>query len=78
MLREFTTLAKTPVIDLQSNERIANFSKQQSDVFFESISNKKPDAKISEGLEEKIIPFYHQLAVENAMDDPIELKYISK
>ena len=78
MLREFTILAKTPVIDLQSNERIANFSKQQADVFFESIANKKPDAKISEGLEEKIIPFYHQLAVENAMDDPIELKYISK
>jgi hypothetical protein len=78
MLREFSILAKMKVAELQVNETVLNFSKQQGDTFFDLIANKKLDVKISEALEEKIIPFYHQLAVENTMNDPIELKYISK
>jgi hypothetical protein len=78
MLREFSILAKMPVAELQTNETLSDFGKQQGDTFLDLIANKKLDAQISEGLEEKIIPFYHKLAVENTMNDPIELKYISK
>ncbi|WP_131474503.1 hypothetical protein [Flavobacterium sp. KMS] len=75
MLREFSNLAKIPATQLQTNEKIADFSKQEVDTIFDMIANKKPDIEIIEGLEEKIIPFYHQLAVKKAANDEIELKY---
>ncbi|MCV9926828.1 hypothetical protein OIU83_04165 [Flavobacterium sp. LS1R49] len=75
MLREFSNLAKIPATQLLANETIAGFSKQEVDTIFDMIANKKPDIEIIEGLEEKIIPFYHQLAVKKAVNDEIELKY---
>ena len=74
MLREFSNLAKIPAKDLQANETIATFSKQEVDTIFDMIANKKPDAEIIGELEEKIIPFYHQLAIKKAVNDAIELK----
>lgn len=75
MMKEFALLAKLPQNELQNNESMAAFSKQEVNNFFELNKDKKEDKEISRQLEEKIIPFYHQLAVEKAVNDSIELKY---
>lgn len=72
MLREFSNLAKIPAKDLQTNETLASFSKQEVDTVFDMIANKKTDLEIIKRLEEKIIPFYHQLAMQRALNDEIE------
>ncbi|MBW1656231.1 hypothetical protein [Flavobacterium quisquiliarum] len=75
MMKEFALLAKLPQNELQNNESMAAFSKQEVNNFFELNKDKKEDKEISRQLEEKIIPFYHQLAIEKAVNDSIELKY---
>ncbi|MBO9585417.1 MAG: hypothetical protein J7574_14735 [Flavobacterium sp.] len=75
MMREFTTLAKLPKNELQNNESMAAFSKQEVNTFFDLNHDKKPTDEISAQLEEKMIPFYHQLAMEKAVNDTIELKH---
>ncbi|KAF2517834.1 TonB-dependent receptor [Flavobacterium foetidum] len=75
MMKEFDLLSKLPQSELQNNESMAAFSKQEVNNFFELNKDKKEGKEISRQLEEKIIPFYHQLAVEKAVNDSIELKY---
>jgi len=75
MMKEFALLAKLPQSELQNNESFAAFSKQEVNTFFDLNNDKKPAAEISKQLEEKMIPFYHQLAVEKAVNDSIELKH---
>lgn len=75
MMKEFALLSKLPQSELQNNESMAAFSKQEVNNFFELNKDKKEDKEISRQLEEKIIPFYHQLAVQKAVNDSIELKY---
>lgn len=75
MMREFGALAKLPQTQIQSNEYMAAFSKQEVNTFFDLNNDKKPAAEIGAQLEEKMIPFYHQLAVEKAVNDSIELKH---
>jgi len=75
MMKEFALLAKLPQSELQNNESFAAFSKQEVNTFFDLNNDKKPAAEISKELEEKMIPFYHQLAVEKAVNDSIELKH---
>ncbi len=75
MMREFAMLAKLPKNELQNNESMAAFSKQEVNTFFDLNQDKKPAEEISAQLEEKMIPFYHQLAIEKAVNDTIELKH---
>lgn len=75
MMREFAMLSKLPQNELQNNESIAAFSKMEINTFFDLNNDKKPTEEISKQLEEKMIPFYHQLAVERAVNDSIELKH---
>ncbi len=75
MMREFAMLSKLPQNELQNNESIAAFSKMEINTFFDLNNNKKPTEEISKQLEEKMIPFYHQLAVERAVNDSIELNH---
>ncbi len=74
MMKEFALLAKLPKNELQHNESIAVFSKQEIGNYFE-FKDKKNVQEISGQLEEKMIPFYHQLALEKAVSDSIELKH---
>ncbi|MBF4463900.1 hypothetical protein [Flavobacterium sp. LC2016-12] len=75
MMKEFAFLATLPKSELQHNESMAAFSKQEVNLFFDLINDKKTAVEISSQLEEKMIPFYHQLAVEKAVNDSIEFKY---
>lgn len=75
MMREFATLSNLPKSELQNNESLAAFSKQEVNTFFDLNKDKKPSEEISKQLEEKMIPFYHQLALEKAVNDSIELKH---
>ncbi|AOC93254.1 hypothetical protein BB050_00098 [Flavobacterium anhuiense] len=75
MMREFAMLSKLPQSELQNNESIAAFSKMEINTFFDLKNDKKPTEEISKQLEEKMIPFYHQHAVERAVNDSIELKH---
>jgi hypothetical protein len=78
MLREMAVLSKIPSNEMQQNENAAEFSKQNIEDIFKLIKEKKNAAEIVEAIELKIIPFYHDLAVKNASNDEIDLKYIQK
>ncbi|MGO4773741.1 hypothetical protein ACEN2I_18970 [Flavobacterium sp. W22_SRS_FK3] len=78
MLREMAVVAKTPAKEIQQNENVAAFSKQEVEEAFKLIKAKKNAAEIVDALEVKIIPFYHDLAIKNAANDEIDLKYIQK
>lgn len=78
MLREMAVLSKIPSQEMQQNENAAEFSKQNIEAIFKLIKEKKNASEIVEAIELKIIPFYHDLAVKNASNDEIDLKYIQK
>ncbi|PXY46016.1 TonB-dependent receptor [Flavobacterium hydrophilum] len=78
MLREMAVLSKIPSKEIQQNENAAEFSKQNIEDIFKLIKEKKNAAEIVGAIELKIIPFYHDLAVKNASNDEIDLKYIQK
>lgn len=78
MLREMTLLAKITSQEIQQNENAAEFSKQNIEDIFKLIKEKKNASEIVDAIELKIIPFYHDLAVKNALNDEIDLKYIQK
>ncbi|MEO7976518.1 hypothetical protein [Flavobacterium sp.] len=78
MLSELSIVAKTPAKEIQQNENAAEFSKQNVEEIFKLIRDKKNAAEIVNAIEEKIIPFYHDLAVKNTDNDELDLKYIQK
>jgi hypothetical protein len=78
MLREMAILSKIPSNEMQQNENAAEFNKQNIEAIFKLIKEKKNAAEIVDAIELKIIPFYHDLAVKNASNDEIDLKYIQK
>lgn len=78
MLREISALSKIPVNEIQQNQNIADFSKQEIEEAFKLIKDKKSDTEITNAIELKMIPFYHELAVKNAAIDEVDLKHIQK
>ena len=78
MLREMSLISKTPAKEIQQNENVAEFSKQEIEEAFKLIKAKKNAVEIVDALEVKIIPFYHDLAVKKTANDEIDLKYIQK
>lgn len=78
MLKEIAVAAKTPAKEIQQNENAAKFSEQAVGDIFKLIKEKKNAAEIVSAIETKAIPFYHELAIKNASNDEIDLKYIQK
>ncbi|MCD0469151.1 hypothetical protein [Flavobacterium sp. JAS] len=78
MLKEIGALAKVPAAQIQQNQYAADFTKQEIGEAFQLINSKKASTEIADAIELKMIPFYHELAVKNAANDEIELKYIQK
>ncbi|GAA3769936.1 hypothetical protein [Flavobacterium ginsengiterrae] len=78
MLKEIRLLSKTPISQLQQNQYASDFTKQEIEEAFKLIKSKKTGDEITEAIEIKIIPFYHELAVKNAVNDEVELKHIEK
>ncbi len=78
MLREIAEAAKIPAKDIQQNENVAMFTTQEIETVFKLIKAKKNADDIVNTIEIKMIPFYHDLAVKNAVNDEVDLKYIQK
>ena len=78
MQTEFVKLSKADAKELSQNEYLLRYNKKEIEEVYKLITDKKPDADIIAQLEQNIIPFYHELAIENAMDKEVELKYIQK
>ena len=78
MFKEIGALAKVPAAEIQQNQYASDFTKQEIGEAFQLINNKKASTEITDAIELKMIPFYHELAVKNAVNDEIELKYIQK
>lgn len=78
MMKEISALAKTATTEIQKNQYAADFSKQEIEEVFKLIKDKKPTTEIVEALELKMIPFYHDLAIKNAMTEELDLKHIQK
>lgn len=78
MLKEISALSKISTAEIQQNQNIADFSKEEVQEAFKLIKDKKSDAEITDAIELKMIPFYHELAVKNATIDEIDLKHIQK
>ena len=78
MLKQISAAAKTSAKEIQQNENAAQFSTQEIEEAFKLIKNKKSETEIVDAIEVKIIPFYHDLAVKNSINDEIDLKYIQK
>lgn len=76
MLAEISTLANTPADKIHKNENLSNFNKQELSHFFKMMKDKKTDAEVVEELKNKLIPFYHDLAIKNIKDDEVEFKYL--
>jgi hypothetical protein len=78
MLKEILALTKIPATQIQQNQNIADFSKEEIEEAFKLIKDKKSATEITAAIELKMIPFYHELAVKNATIDAIDLKHIQK
>ncbi|RKR08307.1 hypothetical protein C8C83_5545 [Flavobacterium sp. 90] len=78
MLKEIGALAKVPASQIQQNQYASDFIKQEIGEAFQLINSKKASTEITDAIELKMIPFYHELALKNAVNDEIELKYIQK
>jgi hypothetical protein len=78
MQTEFSKLSKADSTELEQNKNLLQYNKKEIEDVYKMITDKKPDADIISQLEQNIIPFYHELAVVNAMDKEVELKYIQK
>ena len=78
MLREISTLAKIPATEVQQNQNVAELSKHEIQEAFKLIKEKKSATEITDAIELKMIPFYHELAVKNASIDEIDLTHIQK
>jgi hypothetical protein len=78
MQTEFSKLSKADSKELEQNENLFRYNKKEIEDVYKMITDKKTDTDIISQLEQNIIPFYHELAVENAMDKEVELKYIQK
>lgn len=78
MLKEIGILAKMPISEIQKNQYGSDFTKTEIDEVFKLIKNRKTTAEIEETIEVKLIPFYHELAIKNAVNDEVELKHIQK
>ncbi|MBS7253179.1 hypothetical protein [Flavobacterium branchiicola] len=76
MFKEIEKLAKTSTSEIQQNQYAADFNKEEIEEAFKLIKSKKTAAEITESIEVKMIPFYHDLAVKNAANDEVELKHI--
>ncbi|MBE0391549.1 hypothetical protein [Flavobacterium sp. PL002] len=72
MLNEFSILVKTPVKELQQNEYFTKFCKQELEETFNLIADDKDEIDIKNQMEQKIIPFYHELAKNNSGNDKME------
>lgn len=78
MQTEFLKLSKADTKEIEQNEYLLRYSKKEIEEVYKLIINKKTDAEIITQLEQNIIPFYHELAVANGMNEEVELKYIQK
>jgi hypothetical protein len=78
MQTEFVKLSKADTKELSQNEYLLRYNKKEIEDVYKLITDKKPDADIIVQLEQNIIPFYHELAVANGMNEEVELKYIQK
>ncbi|TRX33236.1 hypothetical protein FNW52_15875 [Flavobacterium sp. ZT3R18] len=78
MQTEFSKLSKADRKGLEQNEYFLRYNKKEIEDVYKMITDKKPDAEIIAQLEQNIIPFYHEIAVTNSMNEEVELKYIQK
>lgn len=78
MQTEFSKLSKADAKDIIQNEFLLRYSKIEIEDVYKMITDKKTDAEIIALLEKNLIPFYHELAVANGMNEEVELKYIQK
>jgi hypothetical protein len=78
ILNQFSTLAKTPPKELLQNDYLATFAVQEIDASFKLLSTQKSTTEIVSKLEQKLVPYYYELALKKSKNDPVELKYISK
>ncbi|WP_281321919.1 hypothetical protein [Flavobacterium aestivum] len=78
MQTEFSKLSKADAKGLEQNENLLHYNQKEIEEVYKMITDKKPDADIISQLEQNIIPFYHELAVANGINEEVELKYIQK
>jgi hypothetical protein len=78
MQTEFLKLSKADAKEIEQNEYLLSYNKKEIEAVYKMITDKKPDAEIIAQLEQNIIPFYHELAVANGMNEEVQLKYIQK
>lgn len=78
MQTEFSKLSKADAKEIEQNKYLLSYNKKEIEEAYKLITNKKPDTEIIAQLEQKLIPFYHELAVANGMNEEVELKYIQK
>jgi len=78
MQTEFLKLSTADAKQLEQNENLSSYSKKEIEYIYKMIIDKRPDADIVAQLEQHIIPYYHELALANGMNEEVELKYIQK
>jgi len=78
MQTEFLKLSKADAKEIEQNENLLQYNKKEIEEVYKLITDKKPEAEIIAQLEQNIIPFYHELALEKGMNEEVELKYIQK
>ncbi|PZX93028.1 hypothetical protein DOS84_11705 [Flavobacterium aquariorum] len=78
MQTEFLKLSKADTKEMEQNDYLLSYNKKEIEKVYKLITNKKTDAEIIAQLEQNLIPFYHELALANGMNEEVELKYIQK
>jgi hypothetical protein len=78
MQTEFLNLSKADTKEIEQNDYLLRYNKKEIENVYKMITDKKPDNDIIIQLEQSIIPFYHELALANGMNEEVELKYIQK
>lgn len=78
MQTEFLKLSKADTKEMEQNDYLLSYNKKEIEKVYKLITDKKTDAEIIAQLEQNLIPFYHELALANGMNEEVELKYIQK
>lgn len=76
MLNEISILANTAADEINQNDNLSSFNKQELSRFFKMMKDKKTETEVIEELKIKLIPFYHDLASKNVKDDEVDFNYL--
>jgi len=78
MQNEMKTLMNIPIDSMFQNVNLSNFKKQELGYFFKMIKNQKKETEIIQEIKMKLLPFYHDLAIQHYSNQEVEVIYLKK